>query len=132
MPSGATQPVGPTTSTVSPPANMTSDCSANVDYHMHHWLRSLPPNTTVVAPPGACYLVDGGMTFVGAQGLTISGGTWEDETVPVAGASPDDMGATFWLKGGSNITLENLTIAGANPVATAQRELSPRASAPTE
>ena len=82
---------------------------------MQHWLNSLPANTTVVAPAGACYLVDGGLILVGAQGLTIAGGTWEDETAPVPGASPNDMEPAFWFQGGSNMTLENLTITGSNP-----------------
>ena len=110
VPAGATTP-----STVSPPPSMTADCSANMAYHMQHWLMSLPANTTVVAPAGACYLIDGGITLVAAQGLTIAGGTWEDETAPQTGASPTALNAAFWLQGGSNITLENLTIAGSNP-----------------
>ena len=94
---------------------MTADCSANMAYHMQHWLMSLPANTTVVAPAGACYLINGGITLGAAQGLTISGGTWEDDSAPQLGAGPTAMHAAFWLQGGSNVTLENLTIAGSSP-----------------
>ncbi len=110
LPAGASTP-----STVSPPAHLVADCSKSVTVGMQTWLRSLPPNTTVVAPPGACYLIDGGITLWGAQGLTIAGGTWEDPTAPPPGASPNDMKPVLWFVGGSNITLENLTITGSSP-----------------
>ncbi len=110
LPAGASNP-----STVSPPAKLPADCSKDVAYGMQHWLRSLPPDTTVVAPAGACYLINGGIAIIAAQGLTIAGGTWEDQTAPQPGASQDDMVPAFWFKGGSNITLENLSINGSNP-----------------
>lgn len=100
---------------MSPPPTIASDCSVDVSHPMQHWLRSLAAGTTVSVPAGACYLVDEGLTLTGAQGLTISGGTWKDATSPAPGASPTQMSAVFWLVGGSGITLENLTIAGANP-----------------
>ncbi len=112
----ATQPVGATTtSTVSPPSTIAANCSKNVAYAMQHWLMSLPANTTVVAPAGACYLINTGITLSAVQGLTIAGGTWEDMTAPVSGASPVDMDAVIWLQGGSNLTFENMTIEGSNP-----------------
>src|ERR1700722_47392 len=110
LPAGASNP-----STVSPPANLPADCSKDVAYGMQHWLNSLPPNTTVVAPAGACYLIDTGISVRAAQGLTIAGGTWNDQTAPEPGASPTGMQAALWFKGGSNITLENLTVTGSSP-----------------
>jgi hypothetical protein len=110
LPAGASTP-----STVSPPPKLPADCSKDVAHGMQRWLASLPPDTTVVAPPGACYLIDTGLIVRAAQGLTIDGGIWEDETVPVTGASPEEMEAAWWFQGGSNITLENLTITGSSP-----------------
>ena len=110
VPAGASAP-----STVSPPPTIIANCTKVVSYAMQHWLMSLPPNTTVVAPAGACYRIDGGITLAGAQGLTIAGGTWEDETVPVPGSSPTGMTPALWFQGGSNVTLENLTVSGSSP-----------------
>lgn len=82
---------------------------------MQHWLQALPANSTVVAPAGACYLINGGIVLTGVQGLTIAGGTWNDMTAPVAGASPTAMSAAIWFQGGSNVTLENMTVNGSSP-----------------
>ncbi len=110
LPAGATTPA-----TVSPPATITANCTKDVANGMQRWLASLPANTTVVAPAGACYLINGGITVFAAQGLTIAGGTWEDETAPVPGAPSDDMNPALWFRGGSNVTLENLTVDGSSP-----------------
>jgi hypothetical protein len=103
------------TQQVSPPTTIPADCSADVSHPMQHWLRSLPSGTTVGVAPGACYLVDEGLTLPGAQDLTISGGTWKDASSPAPGASANAMNAVFWLIGGTDLTLQNLTIAGASP-----------------
>ena len=69
----------------------------------------------MVVPAGACYLVDEGIKLTGASGLTISGGTWKDATVPPTGGAAKDLNPVIWLVGGSNIALENMTITGVNP-----------------
>lgn len=81
---------------------------------MQAWLRSLPPGTTVSVAPTACYLVNEGLTLDGAQGLTISGGTWQETSQPQNGAPAAQMNPVFWLVGGSGLTLENLTISGSS------------------
>lgn len=101
--------------TVAPPSTMASDCSTDVSGPMQHWLKSLSPGTTVQVPPGACYLVNEGIELTNPQGITISGGTWKDATVPVPGQDPSDMDPVFWFVGGSNVTMENLSIVGVNP-----------------
>jgi hypothetical protein len=100
---------------VAPPASIPDNCSSDVSQPMQAWLQNLPADTTVVAPPGACYLINEGIRPVGSFGLTISGGTWEDATTPQPGASPKDENAEIWLVGGSHIALENMTITGVNP-----------------
>ncbi len=100
---------------VAPPASIPDNCSSDVSQPMQAWLQNLPADTTVVAPPGACYLINEGIRPVGSVGLTISGGTWEDATTPQPGASPKDENAEIWLVGGSHITLENMKITGVNP-----------------
>jgi hypothetical protein len=109
------QAAGAAQAEVSPPETIPSNCSVDVSHQMQHWLRSLPPDTTVGIAPSACYLVDEGVVLDGARDLTLSGGTWRDDTSPEPGASPKEMNAVFWLVGGSGVTVQNLTIVGANP-----------------
>ena len=119
LPISAAGAISPATAspaaTVSPPASVPSNCSSDVSQRLQNWLQKLPAGTTVGVPPGACYLINEGLQLVGLQGLTVSGGTWEDETTPPPGTSPKVNNAEFWLVGGSDITLENMTITGANP-----------------
>ncbi len=100
---------------VSPPATIPSDCSVDVSHPMEHWLHSLPSGATVGVAPSACYLVNEGLTLDNAQDLTISGGTWKDASSPAPGASANLMSAVFWLVGGTDVTLQNLTVIGVNP-----------------
>ncbi len=100
---------------LAPPPSMSATCAQDVSAHMQHWLNNLPAGTVVRAPAGACYLVNEGLRLVGLHDITIIGGTWEDQTVPVANASPDDMHPLFWFVGGSGITVQNLFISGVNP-----------------
>jgi Right handed beta helix region len=81
---------------------------------MEWWLNSLPPDTVVHAPLGACYLVDQGVKIWTPKGLTIDGGTWRDDTVPRSTKSPSGQ-TVLWFVGGSGVTLDNLTIEGVNP-----------------
>jgi hypothetical protein len=46
--------------------------------------------------------------------ITISGGTWKDDTRPSPSVPYPDINAVFWLVGGTNVMLENLTIEGVN------------------
>jgi hypothetical protein len=82
---------------------------------MTSWLASLPADTAVFVPRGTCYLVDEGVDLTGVNGLTIHGGTWEDDTGPSASVPYEDINAVFWFTGGTDVTLENLTIQGVNP-----------------
>ncbi len=100
---------------IAPPPGVSATCAQDVSPRLQNWLNHLAPGTIVRAPAGACYLIDEGLRLVGLHDITIIGGTWEDRTVPVPNASPVDMGAEFWLIGGSRITLQNLFISGVNP-----------------
>jgi hypothetical protein len=81
---------------------------------MDQWFNSLPPDTVVQAPLGACYQVDQGVKIYRSHGLTIDGGTWRDDTVPTSTKSPSGQ-AVLWFVGGHDVTLENLTVEGVNP-----------------
>lgn len=101
--------------TVAPPSDLPADCSTDVSQPMQHWLRTLPPDTTVQVPPGACYLVDEGLQLRHLQGLTIDGGTWRDNADLGGPQVTEPDVAVFWLVGGTDVTLEDLTIDGTNP-----------------
>lgn len=98
---------------VSPPATIADDCSVDVSAPLAHWIDQLPADTTVVAPAGACYLVDEGLRLVDPQGLTVTGGVWRDDADLAAAPGADDP--VFWLVGGSDVTLSDLTVEGADP-----------------
>ena len=100
---------------VAPPATINSTCTADVSQPLQDWLGSLPTGTTVTVPTGACYLINEGIKLTGAAGLTISGGTWRDAAVAQSGAAPSALNPVIWLVGGTDIALENMTIAGVNP-----------------
>jgi hypothetical protein len=78
------------------------------------WLNSLPRDTVVQSRPGACYLVDEGVKIIAAHGLTIDGGTWRDDSDPPIDTSRAGQ-SVLWFAGGSDVTVENLTIEGVNP-----------------
>jgi hypothetical protein len=103
---------------LSPPDTIAADCSSDVSNALGTWLRNLPPNSTVDPPPGACYQVDEGLNLKFPSGLTIDGGTYENESTAPTGS--DSHGTqrgdpVFNVLGGANLTLENLAIAGADP-----------------
>jgi hypothetical protein len=100
-----------------PPPTIPDDCSVDVSRTLGPWLRDLPSNSTVEPPPGACYQVDEGLSLNFPVGLTINGGTYEDDS-----ATPGNSGGggtprgspVFNVLGGSAVTFNALTIDGAN------------------
>jgi hypothetical protein len=100
---------------VAPPAAIADDCSADVSAALQAWLATLPADTLVRPPAGACYRVDRGITLAFRQGLTIDGGRWENTITQRTYAGRGRGRATFNVLGGSHVTLEDLTIVGANP-----------------
>jgi hypothetical protein len=107
--------------TVSPPTGIAADCSSDVSKSLTPWLNSLPPNTTVSVRSGACYQVDERLAIKFPTGLTIDGGTYENAatTPPPSGKHALQRGfPVFNVLGGSEVTLENLDIEGADPTGT--------------
>jgi hypothetical protein len=101
-----------------PPTSIADDCSVDVSKTLGQWLRNLPPNTTVVPPGGACYLVDEGLAVNFPVGLTVDGGTYENlstQPPPSTGHGTLRGDPVFDVLGGTGVTLENLAIEGANP-----------------
>ena len=113
---GGSAPVpAPTGPTVSIPTSIPADCSKDVSGPLKHFFKKLPANSTVLVGAQACYRVDKGIKLNNRQGLTIYGGTFNDEaTTP--GPSKRSKGlAIFTLVGGANLTFEAMKIEGVNP-----------------
>ena len=100
------------TTSVRPPSSINHTCGSDVSTAMTSWLSSLPSGTTVDASRD-CFLVNEGMSLT-LSNITISGGTWRDDTRPSASIPYPDINAVFWLVGGTNVMLENLNIQGVN------------------
>jgi hypothetical protein len=102
------------------PAGIVDNCSVDVTSRLQGYLNALAPNATWTPPPGACYLVNEGLQLGNLPGLTINGNgaTFESlNSVPfprLPGHPIQDGPATFTAEGGSNITLKDLTILGAD------------------
>ncbi len=108
----------PTPVPLIPPSSIASDCSTDVSKSLGPWLRNLPPNATVTPSPGACYQVDEGLNLNFPNNLTIDGGTYENlSTTPATttGSGTQRGNPVFNALGGKGLTLENMTISGANP-----------------
>jgi hypothetical protein len=102
----------------SPPQSIPSDCSVDVSKTLGPWLRALPANSTVEVPSGSCYQVDEGLALRFPQGLTIDGGTFDNQATsppPSNGHGTPRGSPVFNVLGGSSVTFENMTIEGANP-----------------
>jgi hypothetical protein len=103
---------GAATTSVLPPSSINDTCGSDVSSAMTSWLSSLPSGSTVNAS-GDCFLVNEGMSLT-LNDIALNGGTWKDDTLPSASVPYEDINAVFWLVGGSNVTLENLSIQGVN------------------
>lgn len=118
--SGAPAPVGAprVVSHVAAPASIPANCATDVHAALRTWLDTLPADSTWAPAPGTCYQVDGGMQLDFPQGLTIDGGTFVDDTSrpPVQIGAHADLGqSVFDVIGGSDVTIENVSIVGRNP-----------------
>ncbi len=75
------------------------------------YLASLPDGAAFTSPTNACYQVDEGVTI--SHPLIVNGGTWEDMTD--TGTGPHQpYRPIIEVREGNDVTLENLTVQGAN------------------
>ena len=97
------------------PASIPSDCSRAVAVKLMHWIATVPNHSTVRFVRDGCYGQDGTIVLRGRKGLTVdgNGSTFKALTQGTATRS------NWMIQGGSNITLENMIIRGANPNAGA-------------
>lgn len=92
------------------PASIPHDCSQTVDSQVNSFIQSVPNGSTIEFQPGGCYGQDGEILVTDRSNLTIdgNGSTFKDLTTGTGSRSNWDV------QSGSNITLENMTIIGAN------------------
>jgi hypothetical protein len=81
-------------------------------------MASVADGSTLAFRPGACYRVDGTLDLIDRRDLTIDGqgATLAASVLPPA--SPKITRQMWSVVGGSDVTLENMTLRGTNPTAT--------------
>ncbi|MGY2083966.1 hypothetical protein [Blastococcus sp. SYSU DS0539] len=97
-----------------PPADIATDCSADVTAPLTQWVNSLPDHSAVLFPQNGCYLVNGSITVTRKTGLTIDGnGSTFKATRPVP--SPEENRAQWHFDYGADLTVKNMTLVGIHP-----------------
>jgi hypothetical protein len=103
-----------------PPASIANDCTSNVTTALTDWFDSTLPNTAVLLPAGACYLVNPvtnpvtgltrGLTLNKLSGLTIigNGAIFRQTAYPCDGS----VDPVLTLTRDTNVTVHALTIDG--------------------
>jgi hypothetical protein len=109
---------GASPSPARPPLPYWADCRIDVSAPLQAYLDALGPGATWNMRPGSCYRVDEGLELGNLPGLTING---NGSTLESLNATPrpahrpaDDGAPTIDILGGANVTIENLTIVGAD------------------
>jgi hypothetical protein len=93
------------------PGNIKSDCSSAVENKLMAWLATVPDGATVQFPSNGCYGQDGTITLTGRNRLVIDGGGSEFRALTPGGSSR----ANWRFVGGSELTMQNVAVRGANP-----------------
>lgn len=115
---GGPVPAGAATTVATAPASIPSDCSRDVTAALLAWIASVPDGSTLSFTAGGCYRVDKTLTIQHRNGLIFegNGATFHAYTsgreLPAAQARTRSM-FNFWQ--GSNITVRNTIVRGANP-----------------
>jgi hypothetical protein len=94
-----------------PPTNIKANCSVAVDAKLNAWLQTVPDNSTIRFAPNRCYGQDGTITLTGRTGLVIDGQGTEFRAL-----TPGTSHRANWrFVGGSNLTVQNVTVRGTDP-----------------
>ena len=105
----------PTGVAFSPPPDLAADCSTDVAGRLTAWIASVPDNSVLSFPKGACYRVDTPLTIQQRSGLLLDGNGATLKAVAEGDRNRDHLR----IMGSSNITVRNLVVRGANPHAGA-------------
>lgn len=93
------------------PAAIAADCSADVTQALQEWIASVPDHSTLIFQAGACYNIDGGLLIDDRHGLVFEG---NGATFRVFSRGAPER-SNWIFRGGSNLTLREITVVGANP-----------------
>jgi hypothetical protein len=93
------------------PASIRADCSADVTAKLLAWIGSVPDGSTLTFARKACYRIDGTLRIAGRTDLRFEGNRATFRAVRRGGRTRHH----WWIVGGRDITLRNMTIRGANP-----------------
>jgi excisionase family DNA binding protein len=95
----------------STPPKIPSNCSRDVTADLLQWIGTVPDNSTLLFPQGACYRIDGTMRINNRVGLTFQGnGTTFSGKFHSQGKAPH-----WGLYASRGITFRDMTVRGANP-----------------
>lgn len=100
------------------PVSIAHDCSRDVTAELQAWIDSVPDGSQLDFAPGGCYRIDRTLRIVERHGLTFDGHgatfrafTDGRELPPSQARTRSQWSFVF----GSNITVQNMTVRGANP-----------------
>lgn len=109
------------------PGSVAGDCSRDVTKDLNSWFASVPDGSTMVLGAAACYRVDGTLRLQDRRDLVVSGNGAVVRAMSTPPLLPKITRQMWLIRGGSNITLRDLTVQGTNPkpVYNVQREWLP-------
>lgn len=94
------------------PTSIASDCSKPVDVALNSFLAGVPNGATVQFKIDGCYGIDRSLLLDDRSNLVLDG---RGSTFKALTQREDDPCRANWrIQGGSNITLKNMTVRGAN------------------
>jgi hypothetical protein len=108
-------PPAPSGAVKSVPVSIARDCSVDVAAALESWIASVPDNSTVSFPAKACYRVDETVLVDGRHRLLLDG---NGATLKAVTTGDRDR-SQLHLRGGSDLTVRDLIVRGANPHAGA-------------
>ena len=97
------------------PSSIARDCSVDVAAELESWITSVPDNSTLSFPSKACYRVDETILVDGRHRLLFDG---NDATLKAVTTGNRER-SQLHLRGGSDLTIRDLIVRGANPHAGA-------------
>jgi hypothetical protein len=90
------------------PSSIPADCSVDVTQQLLDWIASVPNNSTLTFPAGACYRVDGTLLVRNRTALTFEG----NGATFKAGTTGGSNRAHWQLVDGSGLTFRDMKIYG--------------------
>lgn len=111
-------PAPPAHAVVTPPTGLVADCSRNVTAGLNAWVASVSDGSTLLLARGACYRVDGTVRIRDRHNLTVRGNGAMVRALSTPPLLPKITRPMFEVRGGSGITIRNLTAWGTNPSPT--------------